>query len=89
MENAQRILSPALAPLSQFAAEYDCGAYGVDAYNSAKSCAEITGSSADGGLAFTGADVMLPLGLGIVLIVSSIVMIVRRKRRSSHPNAKD
>ena len=69
--------------LTKFAAEYNCNAYGSDAYNSGGTCvAGGTGtSSGDPNLANTGVDVLVPLVIGLVLIAAAIVMIVRNVRR--------
>lgn len=67
---------------------YNCGRYGTDAYNSGEVCgASTTGSN--GGLAFTGADVMVPLGGGLLLMVIAGMLLVRnlRRHRSSTSDA--
>jgi len=69
-----------------FAASYDCAAYGAGAYNDGQTCVTSTnggsasGSSA-GGLVNTGVHVILPILVGIALIVTAIVLFLRKPKK--------
>lgn len=65
--------------LTTFAVAYDCGAYGTSTYNNGDQC-----KTTDGSLPGTGMDVLLPLILGVVLVVSALVALVvmRKKARA-------
>lgn len=67
-----------------FAATYNCGAYGTGTYNES-SCKTTTGTTggttSDGGLADTGMSVYLPLAGGIILIAIAAILLVRTLRR--------
>ena len=68
-----------------FAANYDCGAYGSGTYNQGQVCgASTTGSSSGtsgGGLVDTGVHVVLPIVLGLAIIVTAIVLFVRKPKK--------
>lgn len=65
---------------NQFAAEYNCAAYGAGAYNSEQSCATITNG---GTLADTGTNMTIGLTGGILLVVVSIALLVATRRKKS------
>lgn len=71
--------------LTRFAVTYDCGTYGASTYNNNDPCqTTTTGTSGgtSGGLAGTGVDVLLPLAIGLVLIISAILILVRMRKKS-------
>ncbi len=65
---------------NQFAANYDCSAYGIGSYNSA-SC---TTSTDNGGLLPTGENMAIGLGGGALLVVVAVVLLIKtlRKKRA-------
>ena len=66
-----------------FAADYNCAAYGAGAYDSNQSCATITGS---GSLADTGTNVTIGITGGILLVVVAIAMLVATRRKAKRAN---
>lgn len=65
-----------------FAAAYDCGAYGTDTYNNAQTCTQAaTPTPSSNWLASTGADVWLPLILGVIMIAGSVALLIRQQKR--------
>lgn len=67
--------------LKQFAADYDCSAYGSGDYNNS-TCT--TGNG--GGLSDTGTNVLPALGGGVLLVVIAVAIIVRmviKKKRQA------
>lgn len=71
-----------------FAANYDCSAYGAGAYNVGQVCGASTvggssGGASGGGLVDTGVHVVLPIVLGVAIIVSAIVLFVRKPKKSA------
>lgn len=68
--------------LVRFAATYDCGAYGSSTYNSSGNCTTTTsGGQTSGSLIDTGMSIILPLALGVVLVISAIILMLRRKKK--------
>lgn len=63
-------------------ADYNCGAYGAGTYQN-NACGT---SPADGGLANTGYDVLLPIILGIALVVASAILFTKRWLRKRRQN---
>lgn len=66
--------------------EYSCGAYGEGAFGECATASTTnpdngTGTSG-GGLADTGYDIILPLALGLSVVVASVILLVKRLRRS-------
>lgn len=73
----------------QFAVAYNCNAYGVDTYNNNNSCTISSISSSASSqttdfLSNTGTSMYLGIGLGILLIVCSIILIVKNNKRQSN-----
>lgn len=71
-----------------FAASYDCGTYGAGGYNEGQTCATSTtggstGSSSGGGLVDTGIHVVLPIVVGLALIVTAVILFVRKPKKQS------
>jgi hypothetical protein len=67
--------------LKQFAADYDCNAYGSGDYNNS-TCA----TSSGGGLSDTGTNVMPALVGGVLLVTIALAIIVRmivKKKRQA------
>ncbi len=62
----------------QFAADYNCAAYGAGSYNSNESCQTLT----DGGsLADTGTNVAVGISGGVLLIAVAVVILVKSRRK--------
>jgi LPXTG-motif cell wall-anchored protein len=83
IQNYYTILLP-----HSFAAGYDCSAYGAGTYNQGQVCGASTtsGSSsgtAGGGLVNTGVHVVLPLLIGAALIVTAIVLFVKKPKKQA------
>ena len=69
-----------------FAADYDCSAYGAGAYNEGQVCDTTTGTdsgTAGGGLVNTGVHVFLPILVGAILVVTAVVLFVRRPKKQA------
>jgi len=69
-----------------FAATYDCSAYGAGAYNQGQVCGTSTvngsaGGTSGGGLVNTGVHVVLPILIGVALIVTAIVLFVKKPKK--------
>lgn len=67
--------------LVRFAATYNCGAYGSSTYNSSGNCTTTTSGQTSGSLIDTGMSIVLPLALGVVLIISAIILMLRRNKK--------
>jgi len=70
--------------LNNFAANFNCNAYGAGNYNSGQDCTTTTGSSSTnsaGGLVNTGVHVVLPILLGVALIVAAVVLFIRKPKK--------
>ncbi len=64
----------------QFAAEYNCAAYGSGSYNSNENCQTTT----DGGaLADTGTSVAVGITGGVLLIAVAVVILVKSRRKAN------
>jgi hypothetical protein len=71
--------------LTNFAANYDCNAYGAGTYNNTDCVTGANGGSVPGGLADTGYNIIIPAALGLALILAaSILLIKRAARRKRH-----
>ncbi len=68
----------------QFAAEYNCAAYGAGAYNSEQSCATLTNSGS--ALADTGTNVTIGLTGGILLVAVSVALLIATRRKKVKTN---
>ncbi len=69
---------------TKYIAQYNCDAYGANAYNNAACGNTTTGGAAGssgGSLAKTGLDVVVPLTAGILLILVAIALFIRNIRR--------
>jgi len=55
---------------------YDCDTYGAGSYNENQCLTESTG----GPLSPTGEAVVLPLGIGVLLLVISVAVLAMRRR---------
>jgi hypothetical protein len=66
-------------------AAYSCDAYGANAYGECSTTAANPGSS-NNLLASTGFDILLPLALGISIVIASVILLVKRIRRSKQSN---
>lgn len=67
----------------QFAATYDCGAYGAGTYDSDQTC---TTSTESGNLAGTGTDVVIGIAGGALLIIIAVVVIIRTRKNAKKAN---
>ncbi len=67
-------------------AQYNCGAYGADTYNS-NTCTTSTGANG-GFLADTGYNVLLPLALGAAIVIAGIILLVKRLKRRNAATTK-
>lgn len=71
---------------TKYIAEYNCGAYGANAYNTSEVCSATTTTSggtsntSGGDLAKTGLDVAVPLASGLLLIVVAVALFIRNIR---------
>lgn len=80
---------------TKFAAEYNCGAYGAGAYDVGTcttatdpgTATPATGAGNNGGLAYTGMDVLVPLMIGLAIMVAAVIFFIRNLR-SKKNNAK-
>lgn len=63
-----------LTSLNQFAATYNCNAYGSGTYNEAGECVTTDGS---GNLVNTGTEVYAYAGAGLALVVVGVVLFVK------------
>ncbi len=63
-----------------FAADYNCAAYGAGSYNSNQSCESLTNS---GALADTGTNVVVGLTGGVLLIVVAAVLLFTTRRKKN------
>ena len=68
-----------LHSLTTFAAEYNCDAYGAGNFNDGNVCGASTAAAA-GGLSNTGLDILIPVGIALIAITTSVVMIVKKRR---------
>lgn len=71
-----------------FAATYDCSAYGAGAYNQGQVCGTSTvsgsaGGTSGGGLVDTGIHVVLPILIGVALIVTAVILFVRKPKKQT------
>lgn len=69
-----------------FAASYDCGTYGAGGYNQGQVCGASTvngsaGGTSGGGLVNTGVHVVLPILIGVALIVTAVVLFIRKPKK--------
>lgn len=80
-------------PLTLFAANYDCNAYGAGSYNNAECATTSTGDGGSpaenpsGGLADTGYNIIIPVALGLALIIAGAILLVKkllRKKRAQN-----
>lgn len=78
MKNEINMLN--LLPLKTLA-QYNCGAYGADAYSS-NACTTSTDTSG-GFLADTGYNVLLPLALGAAILIAGVILLVKRLKRKA------
>lgn len=70
--------------LTTFGAEtYNCAAYGQYAYNQ---CGP-QNQNTNGGLAYTGEALALPLALGGAVLIASAILLVKRLRRRLSKNS--
>lgn len=80
------------------AADYNCGSYGVGAYNENEACSTQGGGTGTGGgtntsadtntnnggpLANTGFDIIIPIALGVAVIVAAGILVVKKLTRKS------
>jgi len=72
--------------LNNFAANFNCNAYGAGNYNSGQNCTTTTGSTGTtsaGGLVNTGVHVVLPILLGVALITAAVILFLRKPKKQS------
>jgi len=75
--------------LNNFAANFNCNAYGAGNYNSGQNCTTTTGSSGTAsaggtsGLVNTGVHVVLPIILGVALIAAAVVLFLRKPKKQT------
>jgi hypothetical protein len=88
MMNIQKYYTIAIP--HSFAASYDCSAYGAGAYNEGQVCGTSTVGGSSGGtsgggndLVNTGVHVVLPILVGVALIVTAIVLFVRKPKKTT------
>lgn len=81
-------MSKIIISLTQFGAnEYNCGAYGVNAYGQCEVTSGNSGNNGNGNgnpldsLADTGYDVLIPIFLGISLLVAGTILGVKKLLR--------
>ena len=65
---------------TNFAADYNCAAYGAGSYNSNQSCESLTNS---GTLADTGTNVIVGVTGGVLLIAVAAVILFTTRRKNS------
>ncbi len=65
-----------------FAADYNCAAYGAGDYNSSESCASLTGTSG-GTLADTGTNIVVGITGGVLLIAVAAVLLITTRRKKN------
>ena len=65
---------------TNFAADYNCAAYGAGSYNSNESCQTLTNG---GSLADTGTNVTIGITGGVLLIAVAVVILVKSRRKTS------
>ncbi len=67
---------------TNFAADYNCAAYGAGSYNSNQSCESLTNS---GALADTGTSVVVGVTGGVLLVAIAAVMLftLRHKKKNA------
>ena len=64
-----------------FAADYNCAAYGAGDYNSNQSCESLTNS---GALADTGTNMTIGLTGGVLLIaVATVILFTTRRKKNT------
>jgi hypothetical protein len=70
--------------LTLLAANYDCAAYSAGTYNNTD--CSVASSSATGGLADTGYNIIIPAALGLALLLAATILIVKRivRRKKAH-----
>lgn len=66
-----------LYSLKNFAAEYNCGAYGEGDYNSSVTCETLTGGS----LSDTGVNVYVGVVGGLVIMAVAVFLIFRKAKK--------
>jgi len=64
----------------QFAAEYNCAAYGTGTFNSNESCQTLTNG---GSLADTGTNVAIGISGGVLLIAVAVAILIKTRRKAS------
>lgn len=67
----------------QFAADYNCAAYGAGDYNSNESCETLTNGNTNGGLADTGTNVIVGVTGGVLLIAVAAVLLFTGRRKKN------
>lgn len=75
--------------LSQVDSTYGGGAYSSDVYGDATtqtSTEQPTQQTSDGTLANTGFDIVLPVALGVIMIVSSAAAFIKMRRDKKKAN---
>jgi LPXTG-motif cell wall-anchored protein len=72
-----------------FLAQYNCDAYGVNAYGECATSTTTPSANANG-LSSTGYDVLLPIALGIALLIAGAILFFKKlRRRLQKQNAND
>lgn len=69
----------------QFAADYNCAAYGAGNYNSSESCQTLTSG---GSLADTGTNVALGVTGGVLLIAIGLASFILLRRKNVKKTTK-
>lgn len=66
---------------TNFAADYNCAAYGAGSYNSNQSCESLANS---GALADTGTSVVIGVTGGVLLIaVAAVILFTTRRKKNA------
>ena len=65
-----------------FASTYNCNTYGSGAYAESGECVSTTTVTPNASLSYTGEQILLPGALGILLVASAVVMLVRSRKKA-------
>ena len=73
-----------LYEITYFASTYNCNAYGAGGYSTQGECVTTASPGTSGGiLTNTGQDAIIGVGVGVVLIASAVVLMIRGRRKKA------